>query len=170
MGRPTHILSIQGSGVNVEYAELTEKRAKDIIAHGISEEDLADIWTDCESGPKEVSVLIDDIAMTELDINTFESESTHVISRATRKSWYLVKDEWHKGEFGRAQIEGPFDANRLACSRTSFEINGHSFSYLNIEYEGAQLEFGGTDTKASSVFIIDPHGQRNEFEVTSDED
>lgn len=163
--------TVEGEGIDVEYAPLTAAQAKKILKEGISETELDDFasGSDTESGVCRASIILAGKVVRELSIDDFPRKK--VMKLAARKGWFLVKEQTEAGTFRRIEFRGQFDPKKLLCSADFFDLNGFHFGYLDLSYENEEGEFGETYPQhGGDWFILNPDGERLSFEVFAEDD
>jgi hypothetical protein len=103
-------LSLWGLGVTIDYAELAKSAGKKIIAHGISGDRFTELVMDGGRGmgPTDVSISVNGEAVANFDIGKPPTGSENPLKLGNKGKYYLVNEDWAKGEWGKLCISGAF--------------------------------------------------------------
>ena len=155
-------LSIWGWGIDVECAKLTKRKADRIIRKGISYDELSKLLESCTSGPTDCSLTVDDGVVREI----VAEPEPEPFKWGEKNTYFLVREETQKGQWGKLLIDGGFDEQKFSVSMETNDLNGVAWTIIWIDYDGKEFEFIGTETKVGPDFyIIKPDGKKEDFEI-----
>jgi hypothetical protein len=103
------------------------------------------------------------------DIDEHPSGSEKPFKLGQRGKYYLVNEDWEKGEWGKLCISEVFDRSKLEVSVSSYDLNGYGFRYFEISYDGEDFEFGSTSSKGETCFMLTPDGEKLDIDFTDDD-
>lgn len=161
------IIEVHGYGCDIEYVKIDAVAAAAMLSDGVDEDDLSDLWddSDTESGLSSELMLFVDGSEMVLALDNAEEDASHSIADGSDGSWLLVKIQEERGVFRRFQVSGEFDAGLISLSVNRVDVRGVKRAFYEVLYDGDSGEFGDTDVKHQEIFLLDPSGQRHDFDV-----
>lgn len=165
------LMLVEGEGIDVEYIRLSARAAEQIQRRGIAESDLDDLVSesDTESGICHATVSFDGAVVAQFSIEDFKKARPKVDRLGCDKSWFLVKEMTERGTYRSFEINGAFSADLLKCSPQLFDLNGFSFGYLVIDYDGREGVYGNPAPRYGGQWeLVSPRGERSAFAIHED--
>ena len=165
-------LSLSGRGVAIDYAELTESAGKKVIANGISPDRFSELVMDGprEMGPTDLSLYVNGEIVANFDVSKHPTETEKPFELGKKGKYYLVSEDWVKGEWGKLSISGAFDRSKLNVSVSEYDLNGYGFASFDFSYDGKEFEFEWATSKGGDRFMLTPDCEQLRVDFTDDED
>ena len=159
---------VSGDGINYDYVAIDEETARRWMKDGLPESELDDAYDDMttESGIREGVVQVNGETVLNLKLEQFETTGSFQVDGFGE--WLLVVESFERGIFSKIDIDEDFDADKLRIDKFEYSFNGPKNSYLSVSYNDTDGEFGGTDTKARDIYILDPNGRITFLDVVED--
>ena len=121
-------------------------------------------------GPTDVLLSVNGEVVANFDISEHPTETEKPFKLGKKGKYYLVSQDWLKGDWGKLSISGAFDRSKLNVSVSEYDLNGYAFAFFDFYYDEKEFEFDWTTSKGGDSFMLTPDCEQLDVDFTDDED
>jgi hypothetical protein len=181
MSQEKSIIELVGLGAMMSWAFIDENQWKLLQTNSQERDELLmqlkdksghdNVFSGCHFTEAQLFINGELVCETFTDITDQYAVTSHPVERLIELSDQLfcfVQEEVQRGVWGRAEVDGDIDHSKLRFHVHQTDLpRGHDT--ISAEYDGEELEFGGTDTKSGDWYVLDREGGKVSAVQTWDE-
>ena len=163
------IIAIQGSGSDIEYVPLAQEDFERLTQEGVETDDIEDYLSmgNNEGGPinSACELVVDGNSVRNIDLPLGDSKIYELTAPAPTPDYVLLKVISGVGDWKYAEIDD-FEESKLDISPWLIALpGGIVVQFIQVYYDGDDIECGYTDTSSVDIFILDSKGVRHEIKM-----
>lgn len=158
------VLTFNGNFFRFEVQEIDDDDAKDMKSDGIDASDLEDM--DFEDEAEEgicgqISVLVDDKRVAEIDITSLEVSSIE----DSPDYWHILKIQRGSCTYGPFEVDGDFDVNVVNFGTYIKKVGKLENRYAWPLYNEEDVEKLSESVDQVEYFLVSPKGKIHNLEI-----